>query len=97
MELAKKLKQGQRIVINGIERAYHGSFRCGKVLDFVRPVKGHTVEYCSFNNLQPAGKNRWTGDVFSTCLAEPSCNSALRSGIDLYTRGIRIWKKEVRR
>ena len=89
------LKQGDRIIVNGIRRAFHGSFRGGTILDFVRPLRSSkpTIEYCSFSNLKFNEKDGWIGNVQATHLAKCSTCSLVESGINLYAKGINIWNK----
>jgi len=88
-----KLKQGDRRIVNGIERAYHGSFNCGTHLDFIRQIHKKQIEYCTFSKLKSDGKTGLVGEVVAKNVTEPLDPKSICFGdesIDLFTRGKRI-------
>ena len=92
-----EFKRGERKIINGIERVYHGAF--GTCHDFVRPIDdGRRVEYCLFAKLKTNENVELFGKVVNTFIAEPApfCSVVCGSGSDLYSRGLDLWQmKEV--
>jgi len=95
---ALDLKQGDRRIVIGKERAYHGSFNCGTVLDFVRQINDTTIEYCSFSKLSVDEKGELTGSIFSTYEAKRSSSPETigNDSIDLYSRGMKLWNRKRR-
>ena len=86
------LKQGDRRIVNGQERAYHGSFGFGIVLDFIRQVNETAIEYCLFSNVSVDRDGELTGIKVSTYEVKPLSSPELvgNESIDLFARGKRI-------
>ena len=90
------LKQGNRIIVNGIKRVYHGAFEEGH--DFVRPIdNGRGIEYCLFTNLKSDEGGKLFGKVVKTFIAKPSPSDSIVHGSnsDLYLRGLNLWREAV--
>jgi hypothetical protein len=89
-------KQGERKVVNGIERACHRSYhREGRVLyEFVRPLdEGAKWEYCIFEGLAEKEGGKLVGKVFRTDVIESyPIGSPLDSASNLYSRGWELWR-----
>lgn len=83
------LKQGERRIVNGKERVYHGRFNCGTILDFVRQIDEQTIEYCSFVGVTANQRGELTGRAVSKYKAKPlsSPEFAGDESIDLFARG----------
>jgi len=86
-------KQGERKIVNGIERAYHGSFGNGGLHDFVRYTNNSgEIEYCLFSDLEANKDGTLNGKVKKSFFAHPAPVGSIvfASGSDLYMRGKEI-------